>query len=83
MGDAIELLAHRRVDRRVAMAVDVAPQRGDAVEVAAALGVDQLGPSADSIMTVLGHPVALLGERMPEVIVIEPGSFLHSPVANI
>ena len=38
----LELLAHRRVDAGVAMAVDVAPERGDAVDVAAALAVDQL-----------------------------------------
>ena len=43
MGDPVELVADRRVDPRVAVAVDVAPQRGDAVDVAAAVGVDQVG----------------------------------------
>ena len=42
MGDAVELVAHRGVDRRVAVAVHVAPQRRDAVDVAAPLAVDQL-----------------------------------------
>ena len=46
MGDATELVADRRVDRRVAVAVDVAPQRRDAVDVAAAVGVDQVGALA-------------------------------------
>ena len=74
----------RRVDRRVAVAVDVAPERGDAVEVAAPLGVDQLGAlGALDHQRLLRHPVALLRERVPEVIVIELGSFLHSPLANI
>ena len=34
MGDPVELLAHRGVDARVAVAVDVAPQRRGAVDVA-------------------------------------------------
>ena len=61
-----------RVDRRVAMAVDVAPERRDAVEVAAALGVDQVGALA-----ALDHqrlflaPALLLGERVPDVVAIE------------
>ena len=37
VGDPVELVAHRRVDQRVPVAVDVAPQRGDAVDVAPAL----------------------------------------------
>ena len=62
----------RRVDPGVAMAVDVAPERGDAVEVAAALGVDQVGALGP-----LDHqrlflaPGLLLGERVPEVVAIE------------
>ena len=34
VGDPVELVAHRGVDARVAVAVDVAPQRRDAVDVA-------------------------------------------------
>ena len=43
MGDALELLAHRLVDERVTMAVDVAPQGRDAVDVAPAVGVHEVG----------------------------------------
>ena len=62
----------RAVDPRVAMAVDVAPERGDAVEVAAALDVDQvaaLGPLDHQRLFLA--PGLLLGERMPEVVAIE------------
>ena len=66
------------------MAVDVAPQRGDAVDVAAALGVDQVRALAgldregsDST------PSALLGERMPEVPVIELGRGLRHPLRTL
>ena len=47
--DPVELVADRRVDRRVAVAVDVAPQRGDAVDVGVAVGVEQVVPSARAI----------------------------------
>ena len=56
----------------MAVAVDVAPERGDAVDVAAAVGVDQVGALA-----ALDHqrlflaPALLLGEGVPEVVVIE------------
>ena len=69
----VELVADRLVDLRVAMAVDVAPERGDAVDVMAAVGVDQLpalGP-LDRQRLFLA-PALLLGERMPEVVAIEP-----------
>ena len=51
MGDLVELLAERRVERRVAVAVDVAPERADAVEVAAALDVDTGRPPRPRSMT--------------------------------
>jgi hypothetical protein len=38
----VELITDSLVDLRMAMAVDVAPERGDAVDVVAAIGVDQL-----------------------------------------
>ena len=44
VGDAVELLADRGVDLRVPVPVNVAPEGGDAVEIAAPLDVDQLGP---------------------------------------
>jgi hypothetical protein len=84
MGDAIELRAHRLIDCRVTVAVHVAPQRRDAVQIAPPVGVNQLATLGRlDHQRLLRHPVALLRERVPEVIVIEPGSLLHSPVANI
>ena len=67
MRHPVELVADRGVDARVAVAVDVAPQRRDPVDVAAAARVDQIGALAaldDERLLVL--PAALLGERMPE-----------------
>jgi hypothetical protein len=72
--------SYRLVDRRVAMAVNVAPERGDTVQIAAAVGVDQLCPLGGlDHQRLLFHPATLLRQGMPEVIVIEPGSFMHSP----
>src|ERR1035437_5905025 len=69
MRDLIELGPDRAVDRQVAMPVDVAPQRRDAVDVGAAIGVVQVGA-----LSLLDHergfvfaPALLLGERMPQV----------------
>ena len=42
VGHPVELGPHRRVDLRHPVAVDVAPERGDAVEVAAPEGVDEV-----------------------------------------
>ena len=74
MGHAVELVAHGGVDARVAVAVDVAPERGDAVDVAAAVGVDQVGAlGALDDQRLLLAPGALLGERMPEVGAVRGG----------
>src|ERR1035441_3507337 len=69
MRNPIELGPDRAVDGRVAMTVDVAPQRRDAVNVGAAIGVVQVGS-----LSALDHergfvlpPVLLLGEGMPQV----------------
>ena len=67
MRDALELLADRGVDRRVGVAVDVAPQRRGAVEVGVAVGVVEraaLGPLDDQ--RVLLAPALLLRERVPQ-----------------
>ena len=72
MGDAVELLADRGVDHRVAVAVDVAPEGGGAVEVALPVDVEEVGALA-----ALDHqrlflaPALLLGEGVPDVIPIE------------
>ena len=72
MGDSVELLADRRVDQRVAVPVDVAPKRRDAVDVAPSRGVDQVGAlGALDYERLLTGPVALWGERVPEVAVIQ------------
>ena len=69
MRDAVELVAHGRVDLRVAVAVDVAPERRDAVDVAPAVDVDQVGAlGALDDERLLLHPAALLGERVPEMV---------------
>ena len=72
VGDLLELLGDRPVDPLVAMAVDVAPERGDAVDVAPALAVDQVAALAalDQQRLFLA-PALLLGERVPEVVAIE------------
>ena len=60
-------VADGRVDARMAVAVDVAPQRRDAVDVGVAVGVPEraaLGALDDQ--RVLVAPALLLGERVPE-----------------
>ena len=62
VGHPVELRAHGAVDRRVAVAVDVAPQRRDAVDVAPALGVDQVGALGPlDHQRLLAPPVAAAG----------------------
>ena len=75
VGDAVELVAHGLVEGRVAVAVDVAPQRRDAVDVGAAVGVDQVGAlrGGDDDRRLLVLPAALLGERVPEDAAVEGG----------
>ena len=83
VGDSLELVANGLVDQRVAMAVDVAPQRRDAVQVAAPVGVDQLvAPGPLDHQRLLADPVPLLGERMPHVKVIELGLRAHQHREN-
>ena len=68
MGHAIELLANRGVDSRMMVAVDVAPHAAGAVEILAAVDVDQpaaFGPRDDERL-VLRH----LREGMPMVAAI-------------
>src|SRR5690606_30922951 len=62
-----ELLGEGGVDLGVAVADRGGPQGGDAVEVAAALDVDQPGPlgAFDHGGLVL-DPVGVLGERVPD-----------------
>jgi hypothetical protein len=70
--DPVELCPDRRVDPRVAMPVHVAPQRRDAVDIAAAVGVEEVGAlSLADHDRVLADPVPHLRERVPEVVVIQ------------
>jgi hypothetical protein len=67
VSDLVELVLDRDVDHRVPVAVHVAPQRRDAVDVAAALGIEQVDAvGALDRRRVLVLPAALLGERMPD-----------------
>ena len=65
--DLVELLVDARAQGRVVVAVQVHPERGDAVEVAVPLGVDQV-----VALAALDHhglavqPLAHLRERVPE-----------------
>jgi hypothetical protein len=54
------------------MAVDVAPQGGDAVDVAASVAVDQIAAVGTlNDQRLLLAPFTLLGEGVPEVVVVE------------
>ena len=73
MGDAIQLLAHRRIDRRMAMPVQIAPQAAHPVEQTPPVDRGQpasLGPLNDQRL-VLGH----LGEAVPNVGDVPGGKF--------
>jgi penicillin-binding protein 1A len=70
--DAIELGPDGGVDRGVAMAVDVAPERRDAVEIAPALAVDQVVALRCRDHQRIGRePLLHLRERVPEMGVIQ------------
>ena len=62
--DLVQLLAQGRVEPRMAMAVHVAPQAADGIEIFAAVDVDQGAPVGpfDDERFVLGH----LREGMPD-----------------
>ena len=67
--DALELRVDRRVDRRMPVPVDVAPERGDAVDVRVAVGVVEVGALGviDDHDRLVLAPSSLLRERMPDV----------------
>ena len=76
--DPLELVVHGLVDQRVAVPMDVAPQRGDAVDVAIPLGVDEVGALGPlDHQWLLSTPVELLCERVPEVTVVEVANLRH------
>ena len=67
------------VEGGVAVAVDVAPERADAVEVAVPVGVEQVNAvTALDDERLRRRPIRLSGERVPEmgaVPIAEPGPF--------
>jgi hypothetical protein len=75
VGDAVELSAHRRVERGMGVTVDVAPQRRDAVDVGVAVRVPQRRAlrALDDDRRLLALPPALLGEGVPQELAVERG----------
>jgi hypothetical protein len=72
MGDAVELGADGIVDLGDAVAVDVAPETADAVEIFSAIGINQIhsGGIGDD-QGWLGEPGFHVGERVPEMLMVE------------
>ena len=72
MGDLGKLFGYRSVDCRVGVAVDVDPERGNAVEVASAVCIDELVSfrAVDDERRVL-HPLVHGRERMPKVLAVK------------
>ena len=74
MGDAVELIADRAGNGGVGVAVDIRPDRGIAIEVAAAFTVLEhrsLAAYEDKRMVIGFAPIAHGGEGMPEVRLVE------------
>ena len=74
--DPLELVVHGLVDQRVAVPMDVAPQRRNAIEIPLAVDVDQLETvaSADDGKTLI-PPRLHRREGMPQVLAIKPPQF--------
>lgn len=84
MGDAVELIADGLIDLGDAVAVDVAPEAGDAVDVAVFLGVDEV--DAFGVVDDEGRglaPLAHGGEGVPEVVVVELGESLGQGMIRV
>ena len=80
MRDAIELSADRVVDLALLVAEDVAPERRDAVEVAAAIDVDQVIAFAALDQQRLFLAIdGVRRERMPEMGVVDRLQLLARP----
>ncbi len=68
MRDPVQLRLECAVQHPLAMAVEIDPDRRDAVEITTALGVVQIDTlSAFNDEGIAFDPVALLGEGVPEV----------------
>ena len=86
MCDFVELIADGLVDLRDLVAVDVAPEAGDAVDVAVAVGVDEVEAfGAVDDQRGLIAPLAHGGEGVPDMLVVKLGEAFgvtHSPQDN-
>src|SRR5580704_17889905 len=72
MSNAVELRPDRRVDFGDAMAVDVAPEAGNAVEISIAVAVDEVHPvriGDDELL--VGEPLPHMGEGMPDMLAVQ------------
>ena len=72
MRHTIDLFLERAIDYRLAVTVHGNPQAGDPVQIAVAVGVDQLVavcPVDDQRL--VGDPIAHLGKRMPDMRLIQ------------
>jgi hypothetical protein len=72
MGHALELTPNRVIECLFSMAVNVAPKRRHPVQILPPVYVDQkiAGRAADNTR-LLAKPILHLGERMPEIAMIE------------
>src|SRR5262249_47547735 len=79
VGDAAQLPADGGVDRRLAMAMEVGPDRGVCIEVFPAARVAKQRPFAlgDDDRPAL-DPIAHLRERVPDKLAIKPGKVHRS-----
>jgi hypothetical protein len=72
MGHALELSANRVIERFFSMAVNVAPKRRHSVQILPPVYVDQkIAVRAADNTGLLAQPILHLGERMPEITMIE------------
>ena len=81
MGEAVELIADRSVDHRMAMAVEIRPDRAVAVEVTGAFGIEEIGSRTrddHERIDLRGAPIPHLREGVPEVLVIEAAEIAGS-----
>jgi hypothetical protein len=68
VGDLVELVTNGRVDGRMAMTMNVAPQAADAVEVLATIDVNQ--GAAVSPLNEEGLVLRHLSKRVPDVVAV-------------
>jgi hypothetical protein len=71
VSDAVELRSDRIVDFSLAMAVNIAPQRRDPIQIPSPIDVDQIVPVtlADDA-ELLRRPFLHLRKRVPEILVV-------------